>query len=89
MNSSDGGVHEKWPHTIRRGEVMPQYTKFKKDKDKDTQTQTKTETKYFQDPMYAIFIKSMEFKNLKCDIGCLLVTKTQFYALVELNIFQG
>ena len=26
MNSSDGGVHEKWSHTIRRGEVMPQYT---------------------------------------------------------------
>ena len=58
-------------------------------KDKDTQTHTKTETKCFQDPMYAIFIKSREFKNLKCDIGCLLVTKTQFYALVELNIFQG
>ena len=42
-------------------------------KDKDTQTKTKTDTKCFQDPMYAIFIKSMEFKNLKCDIGCLLV----------------
>ena len=27
-------------------------------KDKDTQTQTKTNTKCFQDPMYAIFIKS-------------------------------
>ena len=64
---------------------------LQKDKyiDKDTQTQTKTNTECFQDPMYAIFIKSREFKNLKCDIGCLLVTKTQFYALVELNIFQG
>ena len=36
-------------------------------------TQTKTDTKCFQDLMYAIFIKSREFKNLKCDIGCLLV----------------
>ena len=26
MKCSDGGVHEKWSHTIRRGEVMPQYT---------------------------------------------------------------
>ena len=39
--------------------------------------------------MYAIFIKSREFKNLKCDIGCLLVTKTRFYALVELKYFSG
>ena len=53
-----------------------------------TNTKTKTDTKCFQDLMYAIFIKSREFKNLKCDIGCLLVTKTQFDALVELNIFQ-
>ena len=28
-------------------------------------------------------------QEFECDIGCLLVTKTQFYALVELNIFQG
>ena len=47
-------------------------------KDKGTQTQTKTDTKCFQDPMHAIFIKSMEFKDLKCDIGSLLViTKTK------------
>ena len=44
--------------------------------------------------MYAIF-KSRGFKDLKYDIGCLLVmtktrtkTKTQFYALLGLNIFQ-
>ena len=52
-------------------------------KDKDTQTQTKTNTKWFQDPMYAIFVKSRGFKDLKYYIGCLLVmtqTKTQFYA---------
>ena len=47
-------------------------TQKDKNKDKDTQTQTKTDTKCFQDPMYAIFIKS---KNLKCDIGCLLLMK--------------
>ena len=52
-------------------------------KDKDTQTQTKTNTKCFQDPMYAIFIKSRGFKDLKYYIGCLLVmtqtkTKIQF-----------
>ena len=55
-------------------------------KDKDTQTQTKTNTKCFQDPMYAISIKTRGFKDLKYCIGCLLVmtktktkTKTQFY----------
>ena len=61
-------------------------------KDKDTHTQTKTNTKCFQDPMYAIFIKSRGFKDLKYYIGCLLVmtkTKTRFYALLGLNIFQG
>ena len=62
-------------------------------KDKDTHTQTKTNTKCFQDPMYAIFIKSRGFKDLKYSIGCLLVmtktkTKTRFYALLGLNIFQ-
>ena len=60
-------------------------------KDKDTHTQTKTNTKCFQDPMYAIFIKSRGFKDLKYYIGCLLVmtkTKTRFYALLGLNIFQ-
>ena len=47
-------------------------------RDKDTQTQTRTDTKCFQDPMYAIFIKSREFKDWKCDIGCLLLmTKTK------------
>ena len=34
-------------------------------KDKDTHTQTKTNTKYFQDPIYAIFIKRSGFKDLK------------------------
>ena len=63
-------------------------------KDKDTHTQTKTNTKCFQDPMYAIFIKSKGFKDLKYYIGCFLVmtktkTKTRFYALLGLNIFQG
>ena len=61
-------------------------------KDKDTHTQTKTNTKCFRDPMYAIFIKSRGFKDLKYYIGCLLVmtkTKTRFYALLGLNIFQG
>ena len=54
----------------------------------------------FQDPMYAIFIKSRGFKDFKYYIGCLLVmtktktetktkTKTRFYALLGLNIFQG
>ena len=47
--------------------------------------------------MYAIFIKSRGFKDLKYYIGCLLVmtktktkkkTKTQFYALLGLDIFQ-
>ena len=55
-------------------------------KDKDTHTQTKTNTKCFQDAMYAIFIKSREFKDLKCDIGCLLLmTKTKPWW----NICQG
>ena len=65
-----------------------------KDKDKDSKTQTKTNTKCFQDPIYAIFFKSRGFKDLKYYIGCLLVmtqtkTKTQFYALLGVNIFQG
>ena len=42
-------------------------------KDKDTQTQTKTNKKWFQDPMYAIFIHIRGFKDLKYYIGCLLV----------------
>ena len=68
------------------GTACPEEDKYK---DKGTHTQIKTNTKCFQDPMYAIFIKSREFNNSKCDIGCLLVTKAQFYALVELKIFQG
>ena len=36
-----------------------------KDKYKDTHTQKKTDTKCFQDLMYAIFIKSRVFKDLK------------------------
>ena len=51
------------------GTACPEEDKYK---DKGTHTQTKTNTKCFQDPMYAIFIKS---KNLKCDIGCLLLMK--------------
>ena len=69
-----------------------EYLQKDKYKDKDTHTQTKTNTKCFQDPMYAIFIKSRGFKDLKYYIGCLLVmtkTKTRFYALLGLNIFQG
>ena len=36
-----------------------------KDLQKDKDTQTKTNTKCFQDPMYAIFIKSRGFNDLK------------------------
>ena len=44
--------------------------------------------------MFAIFIQSWGFKDLKYYIGCLLMmtktkTKTRFYALLGLNIFQG
>ena len=39
---------------------------------KKTKTQTKTETKCFQDPMYAIFIKSREFKNLNVILAVFL-----------------
>ena len=65
---------------------------LQKDKYKDKDTQTKTNTKCFQDPMYAIFIKSRGFKDLKYYIGCLLVmtkTRTRFYAMLGLNILQG
>ena len=77
---------------------------LQKDKYKDTHTQTKTNTKCFEDPIYAIFIKSRGFKDLKYYICCLLVmtktktktktntktkTKTRFYALLGLIIFQG
>ena len=72
-----------------------EYLQKDKYKDKDTHTQTKTNTKCFQDPMYAIFIKSRVFNDLKYYIDCLLVmtktktkTKTRFYALLGLNIFQ-
>ena len=70
------------------------YLQKDKYKDKDTHTQTKTNTKCFQGPMYAIFIKSRGFKDLKYYIGCLLVmtqtkTKTQSYALLGVNIFKG
>ena len=70
--------------------IMTEMKTYKKTntKTKTHRHKTKTETMCFQDPIYAIFIKSREFKNLKCDSDCLLVTKTQFYALVELNIFQ-
>ena len=62
---------------------------LQKDKYKDKDTQTQTNTKCFQDPMFAIFIKSRGFKDLKHYIGCLLVmAKTPFYALLWLNIFQ-
>ena len=42
--------------------------------------------------MYAIFIHIRGFKDLKYYIGYLVVmakTKTQFYALLGLNIFKG
>ena len=42
-----------------------EYLKKDKYKDKDTYTQTKTNTKCFQDPMYAIFIKSNGFNDFK------------------------
>ena len=61
-------------------------TETKTYKNTKTQTQTTTNTKCFQDPMDAIFFKSMWFKDLKYFIGCLLVmtqTKTQF------NAFKG
>ena len=70
------------------GTACPEEDKYK---DKGTHTQIKTNTKCFQDPMYAIFIKSRGLKDLKYYIGCLLVmtkTKTRFYALLGLNIFQ-
>ena len=65
---------------------------LQEDKYKDTQTQTKTNTKCFQDPIHAIFFISRELKDLKYYIGCVLVmtqTKTRFYALLGVNIFQG
>ena len=43
-----------------------------RDKDTHTHTQTKTNTKCFQDPMYAIFVKSRWFKDLEYYIDCLL-----------------
>ena len=65
---------------------------LQKDKYKDTQTQTNTKC---QDPIYAIFFISREFKDLKIYIDCLLVmtqtktkTKTQFLSLLGVNIFQ-
>ena len=33
-----------------------------------TKTQTKTNTKRFKDPIYAIFLKSWEFKDFKYDM---------------------
>ena len=71
------------------GDVNDWDQDLQKDKYKEKDTQTKTETKCFQAPIHAIFIKSREFRNLKCDIGYSLVTKTQFYALVELNMEYG
>ena len=49
----------------------------------DTQTKANKNTKLFQDSMYAIFVKSRGFKDLKYYLGCLLVmtqtkTKIQF-----------
>ena len=43
-----------------------QYEDLQKDKykDKDTETQKQTKTKCFQDPMYAIFLKSRGFKDI-------------------------
>ena len=53
---------------------------------KKKNTHIHREKKCFQDPMYAISIKSRGFNDLKYYIGCLLVmtktktkTKTQFY----------
>ena len=58
----------------------------------DTQTKANTNTNLFQDSMYAIFVKSRGFKDLKYYLGCLLVmtqtkTNTQFYACLGVNIF--
>ena len=82
--------------SLSSGDDIGQDKDLQKDKykDKDTQTQTKTNTKCFQDPIYAIFFISRGFKDLKYYIGYLLVmtktkTKTWFYALLGLNIFQG
>ena len=68
------------------------YLQKDKYKDKDTHTQTKTNTKGFQDLMYAIFIKSRGFKDLKYYIGCLLVmtqTKTAVFNVHHENDKQG
>ena len=60
---------------------------LQKDKYKDTQTQTKSQRQI--DSMYAIFVKSREFKDLEYYIGL-----TQIYAFLGeyysgVNNFQG
>ena len=42
--------------------VMPMTKTKTIKKDKDTQTQTKTNTKWFQDPMHAIFFEKQDIK---------------------------
>ena len=53
-------------------------------KDKDTHTQTNT--KCFQDPMYAIFIKSRGFKDLRYYIGCLLLVDKVDMDMVDMDM---
>ena len=55
-------------------------------KDKDTD---KDRNKVLPRPNVCYIYQKQGVQEFECDIGCLLVTKTQFYALVELNIFQG
>ena len=57
----------------------------KKDKDRETQTQTKT--KCFQDPVYAIKLKSRGFNDFKYDISSKnLPPKFSIFHLSSLNI---
>ena len=73
--------------------IMTETKTYKKTKIK-TKTQRHKDTdkdrnKVLPRPNVCYIYQKQGVQEFECDIGCLLVTKTQFYALVELNIFQG
>ena len=73
--------------------TMTETNTYKKTNTKTkTHTHTKTNTKWFQDPMYAIFFKSRGFKDLNYYIGCPLVmrktkTKLKFGSVLFFALF--
>ena len=73
-------------HSDNDSTAVPRPTNSPPTPDKDTY---KDRNKVLPRPIVCYIYQKQGVQEFECDIGCLLVTKTQFYALVELNIFSG